>query len=157
MRLLRHHFIGLVCGALIGGAASLAHAQSAPVRVEDAWMRASVPGQSATGGFMKLTPQVNLALVGLHTEVASVSEVHEMRMDGDVMRMRALPKLDLPAGRTTQLSPGGNHLMLMGLKRPLKAGERVQLQLTFQTPEGRRSTMTVPMEVRALGSPAKEH
>src|SRR5690606_34829876 len=86
----------------------------ATVDVRDAWVRQSVPGQSGTGAFMKLTAPTGTKLVGISTPAAGVAEVHEMKMEGDTMRMRELSGgLDLPAGKTVELKPGGYHVMLM--------------------------------------------
>ena len=91
-------------------AASLASAQ---VAVTDVWVRATVQGQKATGAFMNLTAQKSTRLVGVKTEAASVAEIHEMKMENDVMRMKRVPFIDLPAGQTVALKPGGFHVMLI--------------------------------------------
>jgi len=75
-------------------------------------------------------------------------------MEKDVMRMRAVPALALPAGQTVELKPGGYHVMLMDLKAPVKAGEVVPLTLTLESAGGQRSTLDIQAEVRALGTPA---
>lgn len=136
---------------LLLAAAFAAQAQTAAVAVEGAWARASVQGQSGTGAFMTLTAREPLSLVGVATPVAGVAEVHEMRMEGDVMKMRAIPALDLPAGQPVQLKPGGYHLMLMELKGPLKADTQVPLTLRFRDAKGALSTLdvSVPVAVRA--------
>src|SRR5690606_35058032 len=92
--------------------AQATQAQAAPVEVRGAWVRPAVPGQSGTGGYMVLRSAQAAALVGVRSPVAASAEVHEMRMDGDVMRMRAIPSLPLPAGQDVALRPGGHHLML---------------------------------------------
>ena len=79
---------------------SLASAQPAAVKVDGAWARATVQGQQGTGAFMNITAAQGTRLVGVSTPVAGVAEVHEMKMDGDVMKMRAVPALELPAGKT---------------------------------------------------------
>lgn len=91
---------GLVTGLL----STLALAQG--VSVTDSWVRATVAGQQATGAFMKLTASQALRLVQAGSPVAGLVEIHEMRMDKDVMRMSAIPGLDLPAGRSVELKPG---------------------------------------------------
>jgi copper(I)-binding protein len=123
----------------------------APVVVEGAWARASVAGQSGTGAFMRLTAREPLALVGVRSPVAGVAEIHEMKMDGDVMRMRAIPQLPLPSGQAVELRPGGYHLMLMNLKAPLSAGSQVPVTLVLRDAQGteRRIDMQVPVMVRA--------
>jgi len=112
----------------------LAHAQ---VEIKDAWARPSVQGQQATGAFMKLTAKENLQLVSVSSPVAGVAEVHEMKMEGDVMKMRALTSgLDLPAGKAVELKPGGYHVMLMDLKPPLLKDTTVPLTLVFKDAKG---------------------
>ena len=101
--------VALAC--LLTGAA---FAQTASVKVEGAWARATVQGQKGTGAFMKLTAPEGAKLVGATSPAAGVTEVHEMKMEGDVMKMRAMPVLDLPAGKTVELKPGGYHIMLLG-------------------------------------------
>ena len=128
------------------------------VDVQGAWARATVPGQKATGAFMKLTAKEGTKLVGVSSPVAGVSEVHEMKMDGDVMKMRAVAGgLDLPAGKTVELKPGGYHVMLMDLKAPLKAGESVELSLVVEDKDGKKETIAVKAPVRALGADAGGH
>jgi periplasmic copper chaperone A len=123
----------------------------APVLVSDAWARVSVPGQTASGAFMRLQAAEPLSLVGGRSPAAGHVEVHEMRMDGDVMRMRALPALELPAGRPVELGPGGLHVMLMDLKAPLAAGSTVPLTLVFRDARGaeRSLDLQVPVLARA--------
>lgn len=134
------------------------------VDVQGAWVRATVPGQSGTGGFMSLrSPTAALQLVGFSTPVAGTAELHEMAMDGNVMRMRPVDGLDLPAGQTVELKPGGHHLMLMALKRPLTAGSTVPLVLRFKTPDGKLLEQKVAVPVRAAAPtgtsapPAHDH
>ncbi|MFT3815269.1 MAG: copper chaperone PCu(A)C [Acidovorax sp.] len=122
---------------------------SAPVEATGAWARATVPGQSGTGAFMKLAAGSPLKLVGVSTPAAGVAEVHEMKMEGDVMRMRALPALALPAHQMVELKPGGYHLMLTDLKQPLAAGQSIPLKLTFEDAQGQRSTLAVQAPVMA--------
>jgi len=132
--------------ATLGAAA--AHAQ---VEVKDAWVRTAVPGQSGTGAFMSITAKNGAKLVGASSPVAGVVEVHEMKVDGDVMRMRAVPALDLPAGQAVQLKPGGYHVMLMELKQALPKGATVPLTLTFKDAKGQESkvALTVPVAASA--------
>ena len=99
-------------------AAALSTSAFAQVTVKDPWVRATVPQQKATGAFMQLTSRRASRLVEARSSVAGVVEVHEMAMDGDVMKMRAGPGVDLPAGKAVDLKPGGYHVMLMDLKQP---------------------------------------
>lgn len=138
--------------ALVAGNAI---AQTAAVKVEGAWARASVPGQMGTGAFMKLTAKDGAKLVGAASPAAGVTEVHEMKMEGDVMKMRAIPALDLPAGKPVELKPGGYHIMLLDLKAPLAKDTVVPLTLTFKDAKGAESRLElkVPVAARAPGNP----
>ncbi|MBI5924967.1 MAG: copper chaperone PCu(A)C [Aquabacterium sp.] len=132
----------------VKGAASTV---SGVIKVDNAWIRATVKGQSGTGGFMNLTASQPLTLVGFSTTVAADSELHEMAMDGNVMRMQAVASLPLPAGQTVELRPGmgGHHLMLMGLKQQLKDGDEVALTLKLRTADGKSLTQDVKVPVRS--------
>lgn len=126
------------------------------VEVKDAWARTSVPGQKATGAFMKLTARDGAKLVAISTPAAGVAEVHEMKMDGDVMKMRAVPGgLDLPAGKTVELKPGGYHVMLMDLKAALPKDSSVPLTLTFKDAKGVESKLEVKVPVATMAPGAK--
>jgi len=122
-------------------------------RVEGAWVRSAVPGQHGTGAFMKITAPRPMQLVGVATPVAGVAQVHEMKMEGDIMKMRAVPALDLPAGRTVELKPGGYHLMLMDLKQSLEAGSSVPITLLLRDGAGTESRLElkVPVAAKAPG------
>lgn len=122
-------------------------AQTAPVKVDKAWARATVQGQKGTGAFMSITASEGTKLVGLSTPVAGVAEVHEMKMDGDVMRMRPLGDLDLPAGKTVELKSSGLHVMLMDLKQTLATGSSVPLTLRFKNAKGVESRMDISAPV----------
>lgn len=125
-------------------------------KVESAWVRSAVPGQQGTGAFMKLTAPQAMQLVGVSTPVAGAAEVHEMRMEGDIMRMRQVAKVDLPAGQTVEFKPGGYHLMLMDLKQALKPGTAVPLTLVFRDGQGaeRRLELKVAVATQAPGAAA---
>ena len=144
---------------LIATFASLAYAQtpSATVEVKDAWVRSTVPGQKGTGAFMKITAKDGAKLVGVSSPVAGVGEVHEMKMEGDVMKMRALPLLDLPAGKAVELKPGGYHVMLMDLKQALVKDSKVPLTLVFKDAKGAESKMelSLPVSNVAPAAPGK--
>jgi len=132
------------------------------VDVKDAWARATVPGQKATGAFMKITAKDGAKLVSVSSPVAGVSEVHEMKMDGDVMKMRAVAGgLDLPAGKAVELKPGGYHVMLMDLKAPLQKDSTIPMTLVFKDAKGveTRTELRVPVSAMAPagGMPAGDH
>lgn len=146
----------ILVAALLAAVAGSALAQ---VSVSSAWARSTVPGQSGTGAFMTIVSKEGGKLIGAASPVAGVVEIHEMAMDNNVMKMRAVSGLDLPAGREVQLKPGGYHVMLLDLKRPLKAGEKVQIELRLETRDGKRVTQPVDVEVRstAPGQDAHKH
>lgn len=123
-----------------------AQAQTVIVKVDDPWVRATVAPQKATGAFMQLTAAKPAKVVAVSSPVAAVVEIHEMKMDDGVMKMRAVDALALPAGQAVALKPGSYHVMLMGLKAPISAGETVPLTLTVEGQDKQRSTV----EVKAL-------
>jgi copper(I)-binding protein len=131
-----------------------AHAQ---VTVSDAWVRGTVGGQRATGAFMKLVAGDDVALVGARSPVAATVEIHEMKMDGGTMRMRAVDRLPLEKGRAVELAPGGYHVMLMGLTKPVNPGDAVPITLTFEDRSGKRSTVEVSATVKPLTSGHGNH
>ncbi|WP_159915042.1 copper chaperone PCu(A)C [Pantoea sp. 18069] len=145
----------IVAAALVAGFAgnALAHPEAAHVEVEGAWVRATVPGQQGTGGFMRLKARESMTLVGVRSPAAGVAEVHEMKMDGDVMRMRAISALPLPAGKTVELKSGGHHLMLQQLKAPLLKGSEVPVTLEFKDAKGELSRLHLRLPV-ATAAPA---
>jgi hypothetical protein len=120
---------------------------AAQVAVTDAWVRGTVAGQLATGAFMKLQSAKDARLVEASSPVAGVVEIHEMALENNIMRMRAVPSLPLPAGRPVELKPGGYHVMLMDLKQQVKEGEVVPVTLVVET-AGRREAIEVKASVR---------
>lgn len=139
----------IACGVL-ACALSAAGARAQLVEVKDAWIRGTVAGQKATGAFMSLTSRAPVRLVAVASPAAGVVEIHSTKMEGGVMRMAAVDGVELPANRTVKLAPGGYHVMLMDLKRTLKAGERVPLRLTFELAGKKRETVELEVEVRPL-------
>ena len=127
------------------------------VKVEDAWVRGTVASQKATGAFMRLTPSTDARLVSATSPVAEVVEIHEMAMENDVMKMRQIPGLALPAGKATELKPGGFHIMMMGLKGEVKAGDSVPLTLTFEGADKKTFTQEIKAPVKALGAAPMKH
>lgn len=144
---------------LIGATVTLGATAWAQVKVDNAWARATVQGQKATGAFMKLTAAQAMQLVGVSTPVAGVAEIHEMKMDGGVMKMRAMPVLELPANQAVELKPGSYHLMLMDLKAPLAKDASVALTLTFKDARGVQSQqlVTVPVTTGMPQAAMHEH
>ena len=127
---------------------SLSHGPA--VKVEAAWARATVQGQKGTGAFMKITASEGTQLVGVSSTAAGVAEVHEMKMDGNIMKMRALPSLDLPAGKAVEFKPGGYHIMLMDLKQALTVGSKLPLTLSFKDAKGVQSKLELNLPVSSV-------
>jgi len=126
------------------------HAQ---VNIAEPWVRATVPEQKVTGAFMKITSPVDARLVGVSTALAGRTEIHEMAMVGDTMKMRQIPSLPLPAGATVELKPGGFHVMLFELTVQAKEGDTVPLTLVIEA-GGKQETVEVNAVVRPLNRPA---
>jgi hypothetical protein len=133
--------------ALLVSALLAASAFAADIKVENAWVRAPAPGQVVVGGFMDITSAGNAKLVSAQSPVAGTTELHEMSMKDGVMMMRPVPHIALPPGQTVKLAPGGLHLMLIDLKKPLKPGDKVPLTLRIQAGKTHQ-TLTVQAEVR---------
>ena len=147
---------GTVMLAALWLATGAVWAQAPSIKVEGAWVRATVQGQKSSGAFMNLTAKDGAVLVGASSPAAGIAEVHEMKMDGDIMKMRTVPALDLPAGKTVQLQSGGYHLMLMDLKQPLAKGSTVPLSLRFRDGKGVESTLELAVPV-GIAAPAHQH
>lgn len=145
-------FRSICVAAAMAGLGLSALAQS--VDVQGAWARATVQGQTATGAFMTLTAKANTRLVGASSPVAGVAEVHEMVMDGGVMKMRAVAGgLELPAGKAVELKPGSYHVMLMDLKLPVQKDTAIPLTLTFKNAKGEESKTELKVPV-SMAAPA---
>lgn len=134
-------------GLLLALVAAPAMAQ---VTVTDAWVRGTVPGQKVTGAFMRITSVTDATLVSASSPAAKVVEIHEMAMDGGVMKMRAVDKVALPAGKSVELKPGSYHVMMMDITQPLAEGQIVRVTLTFVGKDGKRTTQEVKVPVKAL-------
>lgn len=140
--------------ALLAPVAALAQ-----VDVREAWVRGTVPAQTATGVFMTLHAHQPARLLGVSSPAAETAELHEMKMEGNVMRMRAIDALPLPAMQDVQLKPGGYHVMLLGLKGQLKTGDAVPVTLRLEQ-GGKVFEQRVQAKVQPLGAsgaPAPAH
>lgn len=146
----------LVCTAAVA-AMSLMNPAHAQVTVSDAWVRATVPQQKATGMFASVVSAKGGKVVSASSPVADLVEIHEMAMDNNVMRMRAIPALDLPAGKAVDLKPGGFHVMLMGLKQQVKEGDSVPVTLVIEGADGKRENVEVRAAARATNSAGGGH
>jgi copper(I)-binding protein len=138
----------LLALALLAAAAA-AHGQ---VEARAAWVRGTAPGQTTAGAYMELTSDRRASLLGAESPAAGSAEIHEMKMDGNVMRMRAVTRLELPPGKTVEFKPGGHHMMLVDLKRPLKKGDLVPIRLKVELSDKTIKTIQVLAEVRELAA-----
>ena len=138
---------------LITSAAFLAPlATQAQVTVNEPWVRATVASQKATGAFMQLSSPATTRLVAAKSSVANVVEIHEMAMVGDMMKMRAIPGIDVPAGKSVDLKPGGYHVMLIDLKDQIKAGDTVPITLVFEGADKKQQTVEIKAPARPLNA-----
>jgi periplasmic copper chaperone A len=140
--------------SLIALAALLsAAAACAEVTVQDAWVRATVPGQKTSGAFMQLTSTTDATLVGARSPAAGVVEIHEMAMGENMtMKMRAVPGIELPAGKAVALKPGGYHIMLLDLKDTVQAGGKLRLTLVVKDRKGELDAIDVELPVKPLNA-----
>ena len=134
----------LACMALMASA-------RAEVSVTAPWVRATVPAQRSTGAYMHLLSSAGARLVGVSSPEAATVELHQMEMNGDMMMMRQVDGIDLPAGKGVNLANGSYHIMLTGLKRQLKEGEAVAITLLVQGKDKKRQSVTVKVPVKPLG------
>ena len=138
-------FFGAIALAwLLAGAAHAADL----VQVKEPWAKATVPGQKVGGVYMKIVARENLRLTGVKSAVAETAEVHQMKMENGMMRMRAVPILELPAGKTVKLEPGGYHIMLFDIRQSLVAGQKLKLELTVEDASKHQHRVAVEAVVR---------
>lgn len=142
--------------ALFVGCSISSAAFAGGVIVKNAWARATAPGQNTAGVYLDIASNADAALVGAISPVATSAEMHAMRMEGGVMKMRAVQKIELPAGKAVKLAPAGLHIMLVGIKQPLRANERIPLELTIEA-AGRVTSIKVEAEVRPLTATGEPH
>ena len=122
----------------------------AQVSVDKPWVRTTVPQQTTTGAFMTITSAQGGKLVAASSPIAASVEVHEMRMDGDTMKMRPIEVLPLPAGKPVELKAGAYHMMLLGLKAPVKFGDVVPIRLVIEDAKGKRQTVDVKASAKLV-------
>jgi periplasmic copper chaperone A len=135
----------------------LAQAQPAPVAVQGGWARTVLQGQASSGAYMTFQAREPLTLVGAASPAAGIIEIHQMKMEGDVMKMRAVDTLDLPAGQPVEFKPGGYHFMLMDLKAAFRAGTQVPLTLQFRDARGKPRELKVSLPVANAAPAAHKH
>lgn len=149
--------LAAICALTVACCALAPLAAAQQVQVRDAWARATAPGQKTAGVYLEIVSAADAALVGVHTARAGRAELHETRMENGVMRMRAVGKIALPAGKTVKLAPGGLHIMLTGLSRPLAEKETLPLEVTIESTGGVTSKLTVEVAVRGAGGHSHAH
>ncbi|MGN8123480.1 copper chaperone PCu(A)C [Pseudomonas sp. 22082] len=135
----------------------LAFQVSAQTKVDDAWVRATVPNQPASGAFMSVTADSDSKLLSVASPAAKDVQIHEMSMKNDVMSMGPVKSVDLPAGKAVNFDPNGYHVMLMGLTAQLKEGDSVPLTLTVENAKGEKETVEVKAPVKALTMEGHDH
>ena len=141
--------------AILALSCSALYAQT--VDIQGAWVRATVAQQKATGAFMRLESAQDTKLVGASSPLTATVEVHEMLMQDNVMKMREVPAIEVPAGKPVDLKPGGYHIMLMNLQQQVKAGDDIPLALVFEDKDGKRTTVNVQAPARALNPTPAPH
>ena len=149
MALIRRVVCLWVLGAAFSAPPALA-GKTVMVTVSNAWARATVPGQQVAGAYLEISSIENAALVSAKSSAAKNVEIHVMSMEAGMMSMRQISQLELPAGKTVALAPGGYHLMLTGLKQPLKKGDTVPLRLTILGKNKTRSVVKINAVVRGV-------
>lgn len=119
------------------------------IEIKNQWVRASNDGQDVSAAYMTIVSNEDTSLIAIDSDVADVIEIHSMSMENGVMKMRMLDTLDLIAGKPTELSPGGFHLMLFDLKKPLAAGKEAHFTLHFKNKAGQEKTISVTSPIKA--------
>lgn len=118
------------------------------ISISNAWARATAPGQKVAAAYMDLSSKEGATLVKAETSIAGIVEIHSMTMENDVMKMRMLNELVLPAGQTVSLAPSGYHLMLFDLKQSLDAGQSAAFKLHFKTKSGETRIISVDLPIK---------
>lgn len=128
----------------------------AQVVIKEPWVRATVAKQTATGAFMQITAATDTKLVDVKSSAAGIVEIHEMKLENNVMKMRAVDDVALPAGKMVELKPGGYHVMLMDLKVQVKTGDTIPLTLVFEGKDKKRETLELKAPARSLTGAASK-
>ena len=145
----------ILCAGLLA-MLSVAQASADEVNVTKAWTRATAPGQDSASVQMIITSKKDATLIGVASGSAQSAEIHSMVMEGDVMKMRAIDSIPLPAKEAVTLGADGNHLMLLGLKNPLKAGHKLPFALTVKFADGRTSVIRALAVIKPLQTTGDE-
>lgn len=153
-----HHLSGLLTLLLMSlSGAVMAQSATDEVTISDAYVRAVPPGQPNSASFMQVknTSKVPHALVGGSSPAAKVVELHTHTMEGGMMRMRQVEKIDIPAGGSVSLQPGGFHVMLIGLKQQLVPGQEIPLTLKYE--DGSEVTVNAPVKKLEMKMKTMDH
>ncbi|GAB4120417.1 MAG: hypothetical protein Fur0026_11470 [Sideroxydans sp.] len=124
--------------------------QAKDVKVSDAWSRATAPGQDSGMVQAVITSKKAAKLVGASCKCATSVELHSMVTEGGVMKMRQVEAIDLPAGQAVDLGAQGYHLMLIGLKKPLAEGKKIELTLQLRQADGKEKKVKVNAKVKGM-------
>ncbi|MEP7156174.1 MAG: copper chaperone PCu(A)C [Betaproteobacteria bacterium] len=143
-----------IAAFLLFAASASLHAQVAAPVITDAWVKPTVPGGSVSGGYMSIKSAKPLKLVKAESTAAGLVEIHSMSMKDNVMEMKAIDAIDIPAGKTVELKPGGLHVMLMKITRSINAGDSVPLVLTFEGADKKPLVVKVNATARDRAAPA---
>ncbi len=135
---------------LVGAGASYAQ-----ITVTMPWIRATVPGQKVAAAYMEIKSGEPVALVAARSPAAKRTEIHEMKMENNIMKMGPIARLEIPRGKTVALTPGGYHVMMIDILHPLKKGDSVPVTLTFE--DRSRKTRTVEVKAEVRDSPPAAH
>ena len=146
---MQHHLIPVLLGLVLS---TSVWADS--VKVENAWVRATAPGQKVAAGFLDLTADADMKLVGGSSPASNTLELHMMKMDGGVMEMCQIKEIALPKGKTVNLRPGGLHIMFIDLKQQIKEGDKVPVTLTLKNAAGKEQQVQVEAQAMRAGGMA---
>lgn len=135
----------------------VSRAMAAEVSVSEAWARATAPGQDSAAVSLHITSNKDGQIVAVSSSASDSAEIHSMVHENGMMKMRALDALPLKAKQEVALGADGNHLMLIGLKKPLSAGDSVALTVTVQFADKRKEKVEVKAEVKPLTEGHEEH
>ncbi|MFA6972129.1 MAG: copper chaperone PCu(A)C [Gallionella sp.] len=138
-----------LCG-LLGAMLWSLGVYAADIQVEGAWARATAPGQDTAMVDLTITSAKQASLVGFSSPACKTAQVHSMTHDNGMMKMREVKSVELPAGSRVSLSEGGYHLMLIGLKAPLNAGDSLPLTLSIKVGNKNVVKVEVVAEVKPL-------
>lgn len=145
----------ILCACVLAMLA-VSQAYADDVKVTKAWARATAPGQDSASVQLTITSKKDATLIGVESGSAQSGEIHSMVMEGNMMKMRALESLPLPAKTPVTLGADGNHLMLIGLKNPLKAGHKLPFALTVKFADGHTSVIRVLAVIKPLETTSDE-